>query len=121
MPEETGMSEQTPLRALSGETVVYDRERDRPVLRLGGMVVLPVGATVDLPSSHAAVVVGVRLRSGASGVEAMTTYLEVDVPAAYWAARADSATQAVPAPIAAATADLDLDPDAGAPLGTPLS
>lgn len=51
----------------------------------------------------------------------MTVHLEVDVPPAYWDEREAGAEQAIPAPIAAATADLDLDPDAGAPLGMPLS
>ncbi len=123
MHEDTSRPEQAPLWVLSGETEVYDRERQRPVLRLAGVVVLPVGATVELPaSSHDALVVGVGLRRDApDGGEALTVRLEVDVPAAYWDARAEGATPAVPAPIAAATADLDLNPDAGAPLGTPLS
>jgi hypothetical protein len=123
MHEDTSRPEQVPLRALSGETEVYDRERRRPVLRLGGVVVLPVGATVELPaSSHDALVVGVRLRRDApDGGEALTVRLEVDIPAAYWDVRAVGATLAVPAPIAAATADLDLNPDGDAPLGMPLS
>ena len=122
MHEETGLPGHAPLTPLSGETVLVDRDRDRPVLRLAGTVVLPPGATVDLPgSAQRAAVVGVRLRPDTAGSEAMAVHLEVDVPPAYWDEREAGGGQAVPAPIAAATADLDLNPDASAPLGTPLS
>jgi len=124
MPDDTGLPGHAPLTPLSGETVLVDRARDRPVLRLAGTVVLPLGATVDLPASaQSAVVVGVRLRSGAPGgnADAMTLWLEVDVPPASWDERERSAGQAVPAPLAAATAELDPNPDAGTPLGIPLS
>ncbi len=52
--------------------------------------------------------------------EAMRILLEVDVPPAYWDEHGASAEQTVPAPVAA-TAELDPNPDAGAPLGMPLS
>ena len=121
MQEEAELAEQPPLTLLSGETVVFDRARDRPVVRLAGTVVLPLGTTVDLPASaQSAVVVGVRLQSDVRSGDALTLWLEVDVPPAYWEERERGVGQAVPAP-SDAIADVDLNPDAGAPLGMPLS
>jgi len=115
-----------PTMELDRVTLIYDRARGRPLLRLRGVVVVPVGATMALPGfARHAVVVGVRLLAGsvpAAGAAENAAYvcLDVEFPAVEGE---DEAAQevAVPGPIAAATADMDLDPDAAKPLGTPLS
>jgi hypothetical protein len=73
-----------PTVGLAGRTLVYDRERDRQVMWINGVLVLPVGAVIELtePNVHA-VVEGARLLAGHSEVAAMVC-LDVRVPAEYW-------------------------------------
>jgi hypothetical protein len=119
-------ADEVPNLDLVRATLIYDRARQQPLLRLSGVVVLPVGATVDLPAfAQPATVVGVRLLAtagpaGGGGGSSACVCLDVELATA---GAEDEAAQAaaVPAPIAAAIADLDLDPDAAKPLGTPLS
>lgn len=48
--------------SLDGMTVIHDRERNRQVMRVQGVVVLPVGAEVELMYPNVkATVIGVRL------------------------------------------------------------
>ncbi|MGI8914782.1 MAG: hypothetical protein ACR2JY_13545 [Chloroflexota bacterium] len=112
--DDDAMAEAMRSMQLGRATLIYDRARGRPLLHLRGVVVLPVGATVELAGGGTATVVGVRLLAGAG--DPAQLYLDVQVPA-----DGGEAEAAVPAPIAAATAGLDLDPDAAKPLGTPLS
>ncbi len=65
-------------------TYVHDKQRNRQVMRLDGMVVLPVGSRLELPDSpESAEVVGVRLLSPSKNHPAHVC-LDVKVPDAYW-------------------------------------
>ena len=73
-----------PTALLGDFTMVHDRARNRPVLRLQGQVILPLGAEVELGSPDvSATVIGIRLRTGSPDLPAHVC-LEVDVPAEYW-------------------------------------
>ena len=68
-------------RGLDSRTLVFDRARNQPVLWLQGVLVLPVGALIELTDPDAqAYVVGVRLLAG----KPMTLCLDVEVPHRYW-------------------------------------
>ena len=70
--------------SLGDYTVVYDRERNRQVMRLRGVVVLPIGAEVELTNPNVdAKVVGVRLLAG-SRTGPVHVCLDVSVPKEYW-------------------------------------
>jgi hypothetical protein len=112
------MADAVPTMELGRVTLIYDRARRRPILRLGGVVAAPVGTTLALPIfPRPATVVGVRLVGG--GGNPVCVCLDVELAAADGADEAGVA--AVPEPIAEAIVDLDLDPDAAKPLGTPLT
>ncbi len=69
---------------LDGDTVVFDRERQLQVMRIRGLVVLPIGAEVELIDANVnAIVKGVRLLAAAGTVPARVC-LEVEVPEEYW-------------------------------------
>jgi hypothetical protein len=73
-----------PQVGLGGETIVHDKARNQMVMRLQGVVVLPVGATIELPESpESAEVVRVRLLSPSDNHPAHVC-LDVKVPGAYW-------------------------------------
>ena len=73
-----------PKAQLAERTLVYDRERDLHVLWIQGVVVLPVGATVELSNPHAtAEVIGVRLLAGSTS-HPVGVCLDVKVPPEYW-------------------------------------
>lgn len=73
---------ETPL--LQDYTVVFDRARNEQVMRIKGVVVLPVGAEVELTDPHvSAIVTGVRLLAG-NKTTPVAVCLDVQVPAEYW-------------------------------------
>jgi hypothetical protein len=112
------MADAVPTMDLGRVTLIYDRTRQRPLLQLTDVMVVPVGTTLELPAfPRPATVVGVRLVGGGEN----RTCLCLDVEVAADEGMEGAAEAAVPEPIAAATADLDLDPDAAKPLGTPLT
>jgi hypothetical protein len=76
-----------PVHALRPETFVYDRARNLQIMRIQGVVPLPIGAQIELvdPNVHATVV-GVRLLAGSDHVP-VAVCLDVDVPEAYWEGR----------------------------------
>ncbi|MBW3634501.1 MAG: hypothetical protein KY456_15900, partial [Chloroflexi bacterium] len=72
---------------LRPETFVHDRARNLPVMRIQGVVSLPIGAEIELYSPNvSATVVGVRLLAGSDHVP-VALCLDVDVPEAYWEER----------------------------------
>ena len=76
-----------PVHELRPETFVHDRARNEQVMRIQGVVVLPIGAKIELVNPNvSATVVGVRLLAGSDHVP-VAVCLDVDVPAAYWEAR----------------------------------
>jgi hypothetical protein len=75
---------QAPVLALRPETFVHDRARNLPVMRIQGVVLLPVGAEIELFNPNVnATVVGVRLLAGNDRVP-VAVCLDVVVPEAYW-------------------------------------
>ncbi len=69
---------------LGDMTIVHDRERNLQVMRIQGVVVLPVGAEVELSNPNVnAIVTGVRLLAGADE-DPVHVCLDVRVPAEYW-------------------------------------
>ena len=69
---------------LSERTLVYDKERNLHVMWIQGVVVLPVGATVELTNPNVnAEVIGVRLLPGGTS-HPVGVCLDVKVPPAYW-------------------------------------
>ncbi len=69
---------------LGGQTIVMYRVRNKQVMRIQGVVVLPVGAEVDLIDPHVnARVIGVRLLAGDNQTP-VDVCLDVEVPAEYW-------------------------------------
>jgi hypothetical protein len=76
-----------PLHELRQETFVHDRARNEQIMRIQGVVVLPVGAEIELVTPNVnATVVGVRLLAGSDHVP-VAVCLDVEVPDAYWEAR----------------------------------
>ena len=76
-----------PVHELRQETFVHDRARNEQIMRIQGVVVLPIGAKIELVNPNvSATVVGVRLLAGSDHVP-VAVCLDVDVPAAYWEAR----------------------------------
>ncbi len=69
---------------LGGYTVVFDRKRNLQVMRVQGVIVLPVGAEIELmdPAINAKIV-GIRLLAGGEDVAAHVC-LDVEVPSEYW-------------------------------------
>ncbi|HVC79674.1 MAG TPA: hypothetical protein VNL35_04130 [Chloroflexota bacterium] len=75
-----------PSVALEPYTLIFDRQRQRPVLCLLGVLPLPVGAEIELSDPNlSATVVQVRLVVG--GERGATLHLDVSVPPAYWGER----------------------------------
>jgi hypothetical protein len=73
-----------PTLALHSQTLVFDRARRREIMRIQGVLVLPVGSTIELADPDvSAIVVGVRLSAGAEETP-VEVCLDVDVPAEYW-------------------------------------
>ncbi len=69
---------------LSAVTIVHDRARNRQVMRIQGVVVLPVGAEIELTDPNlTATVTGIRLLAGDSFTPAQVC-LDVEVPGEYW-------------------------------------
>ena len=76
-----------PVRELRPETFVHDRARNRQIMRIQGVVPLPIGAEIELYDPNVtATVVGVRLLAGSTHVPVVVC-LDVEVPEAYWEAR----------------------------------
>jgi hypothetical protein len=76
-----------PVHELRPETFVHDRARNEQVMRIQGVVVLPIGAEIELVNPNvSATVVGVRLLAGSDHVP-VAVCLDVDVPEAYWEER----------------------------------
>lgn len=70
-----------PTPRIAGDTVVHDRKRNTQVMRIQGVVVLPLGSEFELANPNVtAIVTGVRLLAGA----AVAVCLDVDVPGEYW-------------------------------------
>ena len=73
-----------PQLRLAERTLVYDKERDLHVMWIQGVVVLPVGATIELCNPHVnAEVIGVRLLPGSTS-HPVAVCLDVKVPQEYW-------------------------------------
>jgi hypothetical protein len=73
-----------PQLRLAERTLVYDKERDLHVMWIQGVVVLPVGATIELCNPHVnAEVIGVRLLPGSTS-HPVGVCLDVKVPQEYW-------------------------------------
>jgi hypothetical protein len=69
-----------PVKALGDYTLVFDKARNKPILRLAGVLVLPVGSEIELVNPNVnARVVRVRLLAPAPGVPAVRC-LDVEVP-----------------------------------------
>ena len=76
-----------PVHELRPETFVHDRVRNRQIMRIQGVVPLPIGAEIELYDPNVrATVVGVRLLAGSAHVPVVVC-LDVDVPEAYWEER----------------------------------
>ncbi len=79
-----------PTLQLAGHTIVVDRERQEVVMRIESVLVLPIGAIVELTDPNVdATVVAVRLLAGTTRMPA-TVCLDVLVPPAYWNFDADT-------------------------------
>ena len=66
-----------PVHELRPETFVYDRARNRQIMRIQGVVPLPIGAEIELVTPNVcATVVGVRLLAGSEHVP-VTVSLDV--------------------------------------------
>ena len=73
-------------RKLANQTVVQDRKNNRPIMIIEGVVVLPIGAAINLINPNVdAIVVSVRLlpQSENSLIE-VAVCLEVEVPEEYY-------------------------------------
>jgi hypothetical protein len=69
---------------LAEYTVVIDRERNRQVMIIRSVIVLPIGAEVELTDPNVnAQVVGIRLSAGDESLPP-TVCLDVRVPEEYW-------------------------------------
>jgi hypothetical protein len=76
-----------PVHELRPETFVHDRARNRQIMRIQGVVPLPIGAEIELVNPDVnATVVGVRLLAGSDHVP-VAVCLDVEVPEAYWEER----------------------------------
>src|SRR5215212_1699394 len=76
-----------PVHELRPETFVHDRARNRQIMRIQGVVPLPIGAEIELYDPNVrATVVGVRLLAGSAHVPVVVC-LDVEVPEAYWEER----------------------------------
>jgi hypothetical protein len=74
----------TPVVALGPRTLVHDRTSNRQVMWIAGVVVLPIGAQVELGEPNENVtVVGVRWLAGDPGV----VCIDVEVPGSWWDAQ----------------------------------
>ena len=82
-----------PERELRPETFVHDRARNLPIMRIQGVVPLPIGAEIELVNPNVnATVVGVRLLAGSGNVP-VAVCLDVDVPELYWGDDSASSVQ----------------------------
>jgi hypothetical protein len=87
-----------PTVELAGSTLVVDRERQEVVMRIKKVLILPVGAIVELSDPDVdATVVAVRLLAGTTRMPA-TVCLDVLVPPAYWEFDADTDEPSEPRP-----------------------
>lgn len=77
-------TDEVSLLGMSARTLVFDRPQQRQVMWIEGVVVLPVGAEVELVSPNVNVqVVGIRLLAGTT-TWPVQVCLDVQVPAVYW-------------------------------------
>jgi hypothetical protein len=85
--QNTDVEYHAPVHELRPETFVHDRARNRQIMRIEGVVPLPIGAEIELYDPDVkATVIGVRLLAGSAHVPVVVC-LDVEVPAAYWEAR----------------------------------
>ena len=83
----TDVEYHAPVHELRLETFVHDRVRNRQIMRIQGVVPLPIGAEIELYDPNVrATVVGVRLLAGSAHVPVVVC-LDVEVPEAYWEER----------------------------------
>ena len=83
----TDVEYHAPVHELRPETFVHDRARNRQIMRIQGVVPLPIGAEIELYNPNVkATVVGVRLLAGSAHVPVVVC-LDVEVPETYWEAR----------------------------------
>jgi hypothetical protein len=96
MPETNEFGEHiVPSVALEPYTLIFDLERQRPVIRVQGILPLPIGAEIELPEPNlSAAVVQVRLVAGNEGMAAALC-LDVRIPPAYWGERDEMMEEAV--------------------------
>ena len=74
-----------PILALATRTLIFDNKTSQQILWIDGVVVLPIGATVELTKPNLpATVVGVRLLAGLPGGPPAMVCLDVNVPDAWW-------------------------------------
>ena len=77
-------AEETPRLPLDGRTLIFDAVTQNAVMWIDGVVLLPVGALVQLgPPNVDAPVTSVRLQAGTKTGSALVV-LDVEVPAGYW-------------------------------------
>jgi hypothetical protein len=87
IPRNTDVEYHAPVHALRPETFVHDRARNRQIMRIQGVIPLPIGAEIELYDPNVrATVVGVRLLAGSAHVPVVVC-LDVDVPETYWEER----------------------------------
>ncbi len=73
-----------PTLRLAPYTLIFDRERQRQVMRVRGLLPLPVGAEIELLDPNvSATVIHVRLLAGDSDIPP-SLCLDVSVPQEYW-------------------------------------
>ena len=69
---------------LESYTVVVDRARHETVMLIEGVVIMPIGSTIELSEPNVdATVIGVRLLAGSKRVP-VCVCLDVEVPESYW-------------------------------------
>jgi hypothetical protein len=75
------MNENIPIYRLSGQTIVHDFDTQEQMFRIDGVVVLPVGAEIELVNSNvSAKVVRVRLLAAPTIEHPVTVCIDVRIP-----------------------------------------
>ena len=90
MPQKDGYGRNvTPRIELDPFTIVMDRARQEVVMRIEGVVILPVGSIIELTEPNVdATVIAVRLLAANERIPTRVC-LDVEVPEAYWADETD--------------------------------